>query len=365
MLNVVRHADPARLVPYLLSLEGQGPLARLAEQAGTRAHNWAVRSALDPRLLRRTYQYLHRHAFDMVQPYGLRAELLVRGTARAVGTPVVSSIVSIDPHRGGAAIALDRATMDGVTAWLSTSRAAAALKIAREGVPACRTFVVPTGIPDRPVADELARARARRRFGVAEGEGPVLAIVANVRPAKGYPDLIAAIARLAVARPRIMLLAAGRDDSGGDVPRLAEQAGVADRIRFLGYLPDAPSVYDAADLAVLASHWEGMPHALIEAIRAGRAVVATDVGGNSEVVRHEREGLLCAPRSPEALAAAIDRALSDDAARESWAAAARRRYEAEFDVDSMVDRMTEVFEFVCRRGPKPSHLLMDAAPPGR
>lgn len=360
MLNAIRYADPARFVPFLLSLTGQGPLARLAEQAGTRGHNWALKEVADPRLLRRMQLYLRRHPFHIVQCYGLRAELLTRWVAHGARLPLVSSIVSIDTHRGPVARFLDRATWDGVTLWMSTSRAAARAKIEREGVPAGRVFVVPTGIPDRPVADPAARAKARAKLGVAEDAGPVLAIVANVREAKGYPDLIDAVARLREKRPGIVCLCAGRDDSEGRIPALAEERGVGGNMRWLGFRPDAPLAYDAADLAVLASHREGMPHSLIEAIRAGRATVATDVGGVSEVVRHEREGLLVPARDPAALAAAIDRALTDSAARAAWAASARARYEESFGVELMVERMTEVYEYALGRGPRPEGLGVSA-----
>lgn len=125
-------------------------------------------------------------------------------------------------------------------------------------------------------------------------------------------------------------------------------------MRWLGFVADAPTVYDAADMAVLASHWEGMPHALIEALRAGLPIVATDAGGNREVVRHEREGLLCPPRQPRALAAALARALEDEAARRAWGESARLRFESDFRVETMVEKMTELFELATGRRPSGS-----------
>jgi glycosyltransferase involved in cell wall biosynthesis len=111
-------------------------------------------------------------------------------------------------------------------------------------------------------------------------------------------------------------------------------------------MEDPADVYDAADLAVLPSHWEGLPHALIEALRAGLASVATDVGGIPEIVRHEKEGLLCPARSSESLADSIHRALSEETERKRWAEAARARYEAEFRVERMVEQLTEFYERV-------------------
>jgi glycosyltransferase involved in cell wall biosynthesis len=248
---------------------------------------------------------------------------------------------------------LDRLTWDGVTAWMSTSRAATEAYIARLGAPAHKIFTIPTGIADRPVADDAARTRARKRFKLDPDDRPALGVVANLRAAKGYEDLIDALVKLKSNWPRIVCLCAGRDDSAGRIPELARARGVEANMRFLGYVPDAPTVYDAADVAVLASHWEGMPHALIEALRAGRASVATKVGGIGEIIRHESEGLLCPAKSPPELAAAIARALEDEPVRAEWERNARARFESDFRVELMVERMTLLYEYVLGRGPRP------------
>jgi glycosyltransferase involved in cell wall biosynthesis len=288
--------------------------------------------------------HLRRGQYDIVQCYGLRAELLARGAAHGMGIKVVSSICSIDPWRKWYHVALDRLTMDAVTAWISTSNAAAEVKIARERVPREKIFIIPTGIPDRPIADAEARNRARKKLKLTENDAPVLAVIANIRPAKGYGDLIDAVAKLKEQWPGIVCLCAGRDDSDGAIPRLAAARGLENNMRFLGFRSDAPIVYDAADLAVLPSHWEGMPLSLLEALRAGLPCVATRVGGVAEVIDHGAQGLLCPPRDPAALIDSISKLLEDDALRGRMAAGAREKFENDFRVELMVEKMTEVYE---------------------
>lgn len=349
ILGVVRYADPARLFPSVLSVMGKGPLARLAEQAGAKAYNWALESVANPLLIRRMQLFLRDGHYDLVQCFGLRAELLTRWVAHGMGLKLISSIRSTDPWRRWHHVALDRLTVDGVTAWISNSQAGMEAKIEREGTPAEKIFVVPNGIPDRAVVDAKARHAARRKFKLADEDAPVLGVVANITRAKGSEDLIEAIARLRTRFPRLVCLCAGRIDAEGRIPKLASSKGLDANFRWLGFLPDAAAVYEASDLAVLASHWEGMPHALIEALRAGVASVATDVGGVPEVIRHQREGLLCPPKSPEALAASIERALADNASRAAWGKAARERYEYNFRIEDMVDRLTAIYERICGR----------------
>jgi glycosyltransferase involved in cell wall biosynthesis len=322
-----------------------GPLVELAAASGARrAENWKMKTLRDPAGPPRMRKFLREGDFDVVQCYGLRAEALTRWIARGLGIKVVSSVCSIDPWRRWYHLWLDRLTMDGVSLWISTSDAARNVRIEREGVPERRIVVIPTGIPDRPVADAAARARAHGKFQIAPNSGPVLAVIANIRTAKGHCDLIQALAILKKKYPALICLCAGRDDSGGAIARQAGELGLGDSVRWLGFSDDAPEVYDAADLAVLPSHWEGMPLSGIEALRAGLPTVATDVGGIGEVIRDEKDGLLCPARDPERLAARIDEALSRESDRRAWGENARKRFDENFRVELMVERTTEVIE---------------------
>ncbi len=350
MLNVCRHGDRARIAPSIFALTGNGPLADLAREAGAQGENWGATDFALPFLIAKLRRFLREGNFDLIQPYGLRADLLVRLANRGTSVKIISSIVSINPQRRWFHYFLDRGTAKRVAAWISTSEAAKRAYLARVPVAPEKIFVVPTGIPDRPTADAARRAEARKRWSIGAEEGPVLAVIANLRPAKGHADLIAALAQLKQKWPRLICLCAGRDESGGKIPALAARAGLGANIRWLGFVADAPTIYEAADLAVLPSHWEGMPHALIEALRAGLATVATDVGGNAEVIRSEEEGLLCPAKNPSALAAAIARALEDDSARKAWGDSARKRFEEAFRVETMIERMTRIYEFVAGRG---------------
>ncbi|HKS99173.1 MAG TPA: glycosyltransferase, partial [Rugosimonospora sp.] len=123
------------------------------------------------------------------------------------------------------------------------------------------------------------------------------------------PDRMLAVARLVRdAVPGTVFVVCGAGD------RLAATAAEAAAqqldIRFLGWRPDVETVYAAADLTLLTSDNEGLPVCLVEAGLAGRAAVATDVGGVAEVVLHERTGLLARPDAGE-LSAHVVRLLRD------------------------------------------------------
>lgn len=343
IMQYVRYADPGRVQPEVLSLMGPGHLTLLAMQAGVVSANWALKSLGNPLLPRRMGPFLRAGHYDVVQCCGLRAELLARWPARRLGIPLISWVHSIDPWRKRPHVWLDRLTADGVTAWVAVAEKVKQSRVARERFPADRIQVVYNGIPDTPPPTAEDQKQAREKLGLSP-DAPVLAMIANLREAKGYPDLIEAVAKLRGQYPEIVCLCAGRDDSNGAIPKLAESRGVAANMRWLGFVSDPAEALAAADVAVLSSHWEGCPINILESMRAARATVSTDVGGIPELIENERSGLLVAPHEPAALAGAIARVLGDAALRNRLAAEARARFVEQFTVGKMVEDLTAIQE---------------------
>ena len=146
--------------------------------------------------------------------------------------------------------------------------------------------------------------------------------VANLRPGKNYPGLLAA-ARLVVDRGfPVQFVAAGQGQLAAEIAELHAQSGLGDRFRLLGFRDDTTRLIAAADLFVLASHHEGLPVTVMESLTLGVPVVAPRVGGLPEVVESERNGILVTPGSPDALARAIER-FADPAVRGELARHAR------------------------------------------
>jgi glycosyltransferase involved in cell wall biosynthesis len=134
--------------------------------------------------------------------------------------------------------------------------------------------------------------------------------------------------------------------SGGELERsrrLVSASGLADRVIFTGFVDDPVRVQAALDLYVAASRKEGLPLAVLEAMAAGLAVVATDVPGHRDVVVPGETGLLVAPEDPAELAEAVATLLSDPALRKSLGQAGRERVRREFGLGAMVDATAAVY----------------------
>ena len=176
---------------------------------------------------------------------------------------------------------------------------------------------------------EGARERLRAELGLRPEE--VVAItVANFRAEKAYPDLLRA-ARLAFdATPDLRLLIVGQGPQRELIEKMHDELGLGDRCTVLGYRADVMELLAASDFFVIASHFEGFPIALMEAMAMGLPAVGTRVGGVPEAIEHGREGILVDPGCVEELAAALVTMAEGHGERRAMALRARekgRRYD--------------------------------------
>ena len=154
-------------------------------------------------------------------------------------------------------------------------------------------------------------------------------------PYKGHGDLLSALGSIRDALvDDWRLLCAGRDDGiGAELRRQAQAAGIDSNVLWLGSRSDIPELYGAADIAVLCSHQEGFSNSLLEAMRAGLGIVATEVGGNAEALDGGSAGLLVPAREPRALAHAIKRLADDPELRSTLGTCARARIADHFSLE--------------------------------
>jgi glycosyltransferase involved in cell wall biosynthesis len=139
---------------------------------------------------------------------------------------------------------------------------------------------------------------------------PRVGVVGRLSPEKGVDVLLQAFARVRVARPSATLTVAGDGPERANLEAEAARLGIGDAVTFLGTVLPVEPLYPQLDLIVLPSRSEGLPNVLLEALRAGRPVVATRVGAVPEVLDGSDAGLTVAPDDPEALAEAIDATLA-------------------------------------------------------
>ena len=202
--------------------------------------------------------------------------------------------------------------------------------------------IIPNGIPVKSFA-AVAGAGQEVRDALAIPPGAlVLLTMGRLEHVKAHANLLEAFASERLRALGAHLLLAGEGELREELIRRARERGLGGRVHFLGNRSDVPRLLAAADLFVLASHYEGNPLSVMEAMAAGKPVVATAVGCVPELVP-EGCGLLVPPGDPAALERAIHAIASDPALAAACGAAAAQVAHARFEDEVMADAYAELY----------------------
>lgn len=167
--------------------------------------------------------------------------------------------------------------------------------------------------------------------------------VANIRPVKGHEYLIKAMAMVIKEIPNIKLVLIGEDELEGKLSQQAQELNIADQVIFLGKRKDVRSLIQIADICVLPSLSEGMSNAIMEYMVAGKPVIATDVGGNPELVEHEFNGLLILKENVDALRDALLKLAINHNERKQMGENGFKKAEIMFSMDKMIQAYKNLF----------------------
>jgi phosphatidylinositol alpha-mannosyltransferase len=306
-----------RSVGRPLAVSYAGTVARIAPLAYRRTR--AALAALVP-------DVVHVH-----EPLTPSASMFATIASRA---PVVATVHAyLDRSRAmEVAAPLLRRVWAKVAIGVAVSEAAAAFL--SRSLPGAQLDVVPNGV-------DVAAFQHPEPIDLPDGRR--IAWVNRLDPQKGFPITLAALAKIAAEVPDVRLVVAGDGRDRAALGLLTDP--VRERVHLLGTIPNdlVPAVHAASEVFV-ASAWgqESFGIALVEAMAAGRPVVASDIPGYREVVDHGVEGLLVPPRDPEALAAALLRVLREPALAERLGRAGRARA-GTYDWSIVVGRLESLY----------------------
>jgi glycosyltransferase involved in cell wall biosynthesis len=332
-----------RVVP-ILPPDGSEWLAARLRQEGFRTTSFHVSSSLNPGSIRRLSALLQHERVNVAHAHEFT--LAVHGTGAAVAANIPSVITMHGDHyqdeRLYRRVAL-RWAAGRSRAVVAVSRATARDLAKSLFVGPSRIEVVPNGIAPATGGDGTA---VRCELGIAPREAFVLG-AGGLRRERGHRMLVRALSLLRDRRPDLPWTAAiaGTGEEHAALAATIEQLGLGDRVRLLGHRSDVADLLRAADVFVVPSLEAGLPVALLEAMLAGKAAVASRVDGVSEVIRHGETGLLVPPERPEELSAALERLVADPALQMRLGATARREAAGRFSVDAMVDAYVHLYGF--------------------
>lgn len=341
------------------------------EQLARRGHRLGLIAQPDSQILGRARSAgFPVHAVPMRGPADLVAACRIARLLRAGRAQLLNTHSSVDAWVGGIAarwlglpvvrtrhlaIRIRRNPVSPlVYTWLAdrivtTGAEGREILIAQAGAAPERVAVVPTGVDMARFAPEAADGhRIRRALGLAD-ETPVVGIVAVIRRRKGHLVLLEAVASALLRERGTHLVIVGEGPVRGQVEARAAELGLREWVHFLGHREDVPDLLAACDVVALPSVLgEGVPQIILQALAVQRPVVASDVAGIRQVVRHDETGLLVPPEDPRALAEAIVRLLAHPETGRRLGAAGRALVASGYSVTHMADAMERVYAATVR-----------------
>jgi glycosyltransferase involved in cell wall biosynthesis len=208
-----------------------------------------------------------------------------------------------------------------------------------------RLVVIPNGL-DIEAFDRMAAAEVERgQFGLTDGDF-VIGTVGRLDPQKGHAHLLRAAALVLERHPEARFLIVGDGELRSVLEQQARDAGIADRVVFVGRYEPAAALYRLMDLFVLPSLWEGAPYSPLEAMAAGLPVVCSDVGGCRDIVADGETGFLVPPAQPHALAERVLELLEHRDRARAMGRAGRQRVEERLSLERMLLATADLYRQV-------------------
>jgi glycosyltransferase involved in cell wall biosynthesis len=350
LLSLVSH-DPQTIADNVLAVfdnrhQQNLDIYRRALKKGVNTELIACQGRLDRGAVREIRRLVRDRGIDVIHTHGYKADIYGYVAARNEGTPLVATC-----HNwlaGGAALAaynfFDRMVLKRFDSVCAVSPPIAE-KLLSLGLRRERVSVIPNGID---VHAFVANARAGRE---ADHAGPkqVIGIVARLDLQKGFEYLLRAVATLrsSFAGLRLMIVGEGPDRTA--IEQMVRRHNLGDVVIMAGQQTDMRAVYAEIDIFVLPSLNEGLPMTLLEAMAAGKPIVATRVGAIGTVITDQETGLLIAPADEAGLTDALRRLLTDAELRLRLGRNAREHVQQNFTAAAMVQKYRAVYEEVLMR----------------
>jgi glycosyltransferase involved in cell wall biosynthesis len=355
LLGLAEHVDRERFEFHICAvhvLRGNKLRPRF-EQLNLPVHVIGARKLADPNVLVSVARYVREHQIDIIHTHLVAADIVGRMAGRITGCPVISTLHNI-PYQynleKGARRLLGR-----VTARYLTHRLVAVAKCVEQG------FIEDWGIPRERISTIYNAVPMEQLLPIPVGtppdnadHGPVITSVAGLIPSKAHANLLQAFSLVLKQRPDARLNLVGQGRLEQQLKDQAAALGIAERVNFAGVSHDIPGVLSKTDIFVLASTFEGLPLAAVEAMAAARPVVLSNVGGNPELAQDGVHGRLVPPNDVQALADALLELLNDEERRLEMGRAGRARVQHDFSMTTFTAQHEALYSSVWkeRNAPK-------------
>ncbi len=345
VLELASRIDRSRFDIIVCAMKSGGAVAGELQSRGVKVISLDGAGKLDVRVLIRLFKVLQTEQPDVIQAFLFWANVAARACGRILRAfPVISSYHDEVVSEGRLMRLLDRLTLQWTQTIVCCSEAVRRSVDLQIGETGNRCTIIPFGVD----VDYLKNAEAatRQELGLRE-EGLVIGTVCRlVEPKKGLSVLLKAMGELKHrhGKPPCQLLIVGDGPSRSMLEELCERLGLTAWVVFAGTRRDIPRVLHSLDVFVLSSLYEGFGIAILEAMAAGKPVIATHVGGIPEFVVPGETGVLVEPGNSASLADAIEGLLADSEQARHMGIKGQDRAQRQFGISGVVRRHEQVYE---------------------
>lgn len=342
LLELVKGLDKNCFKPVVLTLKPGGSMEReFREVPQVEVLSLDRRGKYDLLGVFKVWGILRRMKADVVQPFLTPATFFGLLPALLSRTPVKIVTERAGPGARNARLgyrfylkAEDLLTR--FADWSVANSQAGREYLIQRGINPARIRVIYNGINlSRLTADQEGVQKVRRRLDVPP-DGKVVGMMARLFPVKNHAMFLQAAALINQVIPDTRFALVGDGPLRSQLEDMNQELGLASKVTLFGEQRDVGTYLSAFDIAVLTSDTEGCSNALLEAMALGKPIVATDVGGNREVVNHGETGLLVPRDDPEALAEAIITLLRDTDIAHAMGQRAKQMIISRFSLESMI-----------------------------
>ena len=367
LLSAEQH-DPSRVevvVAYIRDVrDREFSIGDKARAKGLTFYEIEERGKLDFQVLCALREIVIRHGVNIIHAHDYKSDLfayllkwLLPEQFAVISTAHAWVMVGL---KGELYRRLDLSLMRRFDHLIAVSHATRA-EMVNAGIPANLVSVIHNGIDTDVWSPKRASGTFREELGLGLAF-PVIGYVGRIMPEKDLETWLRAAMLVGerIPQARFVLVGEGKDNGTlGNLKRLANKFGIADRTYFPGYRSDVISVYAAFDLFLLSSRREGLPNSILEAMAMGIPVVATDIGGTKELIVAGESGYMVAEGDAAGMARAMIDLICNEHLRKSVGRAAQRRIEEKFSFVSRLRRIETLYEKVLARRiePQDSHVL--------
>lgn len=350
LLTLAFHLDRSRYRLTFCLLVERGPdlsayIAAL-EAADVEVVRFPIRADLDPLLLWQLVRFLRAKRPSVVHTHLIHGDFYGTLAARLAGVPhVVSTKHNDDVFRQRGFYAwLDRTLARYQNRIITISRHLKQFHVDVEGLPAGKIVTNYYGLDPNAFLQGVGEGVDVRAELDVPADAPLAGVVGRLTEQKGHAYLLDAFSTVVQELPSARLLVIGDGELRPALERQATRLGLRDSVTFTGRREDVPQIMLALDVLVMPSLWEGFGLVLLEAMSAGKPIVASRVGAIPEIVLDGETGLLVPPGDPHSLAQALLEVLRDPEQGRRMGRKGRVRLEREFSVEKMVRATERIYD---------------------